>query len=479
MRIGVNVPSLNAYSNMKKAYNKLSIATNDLSSGIRLNSSKVDPAALAIANKMQMQHLGLVQASQNTSNGVSLVQTAEGALGQVEDMIQRIRELAVFAANDTNETDDREKMQGEINQLINEIDAISTRTEYNKIKVLNGEGERLIRAKDMNVLSLSEHTPYGDLKFTADSLATQAKYDTSTATSWTAADSIAYQGKTISVNGFSFTIEASDTPASINQKFLEAGAFTGVTFSNDLANDIPITEAISPVYGSKSELRITSTDNALLEKLGVVTSDGAIPPNYTHNITAGEDATITLDTTDSFTTNATYKADGNTITIRDSQGVEVRLKLDPNMATKPAPGAPVDMILTTKPGSLVIQIGPNKDMGMLLNIPKVNSETIGIERMDVLTSKSATNSIDIADEALSRISEIRSRLGAYQNRMEHAVASLDGTAVDTEMSLSRIRDTDMAKAMTEYSKNNVIYQAGNSILAQSNMRPQSILQLMQ
>ncbi len=275
MKINNNIQALNSYRNLYQNQFQTSKNLEKLSSGLRINRAADDAAGLAISEKMRSQIRGLKMAERNAMDGISLMQTSEGAMQEVHAMLQRMRELAVQAANDSNNPDDREQIDKEIKQLVEEIDSISEKTEFNTRKLLNG----------------------GD----------------------------------------------------------------------------------------------------------------------------GEGGAL----------------------------------------------------------ELILQIGPNSEQTVLLEIPKMDSEELGIDGISVTTNEEANEAIDAIDEAISKLSDARSKLGAVQNRLEHTINNLQVTHENLTASESRIRDADMALEMTEFTRNNILNQAATAMLAQANQLPQGVLQLLQ
>ncbi len=460
MRIGENIQALQAYNSMSQASRQINLASLRLSSGLKINSAADDAAGLAIANKLRLQVHGIEKASQNSSQGVSMIQTAEGAMTEIHNMLQRIRELAVKAANDTNEEPDRKKMQDEIDQLIEEINDIPQKTEYNKIKLLNGECDRIIRpSANVSVLRMSDTTPYGLLEFTVNTLGSPA---TVVAGPSLPLPNPALEGKTLQINGRNIEVSGTDTAAIIYNRIntaLNAEPSLQVSVTPGSGTNVLGTLA-SMESGSSQSLTITG-DPALLAHLG-------LSPVTTY----GTDATVSINSGfDPLT--ATYTTQGNRITITDRNNVEVCLDINPNTTAGSRQG------IFTQTGPLNLQVGANKNTNMYITIPKLNAETIEVSKANVNSRETASNTIGLVDKSIAIVSSVRSKLGAYQNRLEHTISNLDNAFIDSSQSLSRVEDTDMAMEMANYSKNNVVYQAGVAILAQANARPQSILQLLQ
>jgi flagellin len=451
MRIGANIPSLRAYAGMSAAYKNLSKSSARLSSGRRINSAADDPAGLSVSDKIRLQVGGLAQASRNASDAVALTQTADGALNEVSAMLQRIRELSVAAANDTNEQSDRQKIQGEIDALISEINDTPLRAEYNGIKIINGECDRIIDESGAESLRISDATPYGDVFFTVDQRALPAS---AVFTGGLMADPLpALTGKYFLVNGDAVNIAPGETKTSLIDKITALG---GLIVTEGAGFDV--FGAISTEAVGAGAILTIGGDAAVLAELGVYATE-----------TSGVNALIS--SVGGVLKNPVAYADGDRLTIRATGGAEITADITANNGETAT--------ITTERGAITIQAGPDKDMGVYMSIPRVNAETTEIEKAATLDSRQATDAILRADKAIGIVSETRARVGAYQNRLEHTINNLDNAYVNAAYALSRVRDADIAAEMGEYAKDSVIYQAGISMMAQSNARAQAVLQLLQ
>ena len=495
MRLGANIPSLLTQNSMSHALSRLTRSSQRLSSGLRINSAGDDPAGLAIANKIRLQVRGLERASQNASNGISMVQTAEGALNEVHNMLQRIRELSIAAATDTVEPDDRRKMQDEIDQLIMEINDIPRKTEFNRMRLLNGEADRILSSvqlnganagiNDIEILRIGNGIPYGEIEFTvieAESTATTATFTLAAITPPLFTPDLVPIPNPIpgqppimipntaelTLNGRSMIIQATDDQDAIEERLRSLAVQAGFDIDiNSATGDVTLT---ARELGSRDVI-FGSSNPALLESLGLTTTVGSVTTSNV-TVTLGFDREMEV-TAPPELVNADFTFEGDRVTVTMGNGQQIFFRIGENVVNGDT------FSLVTRRGPLTMQVGPNKNTGLHMTIPRVNARTIGIDRANVATREGATGAILFSDNAIAVVSQIRSRLGAYQNRLEHTVASVDVAHTNAAHSLSRIVDTDMAHEMTEYSKYNVIYQAGIAILAQSNARPQSLLQLLQ
>lgn len=374
MRINYNVSAMLSNNALSTNDDLLSKSLERLSSGLKINHAKDNPAGLAMSKRMNAQIEGLSVANQNASDGVSIIEIADGAMTEISEMLQRINELSVKAANGTMSDTDRATVQDEVKQLKEEITRISDVTEFNGQKLLNGEYD------------LKGYTNKQEVK----------------------------------VNYYS--------------------------------TDVPVKE-----YTIKS---IPLTKDA----------DG--------NIVLDGDVTFGDGFPDAKTLKTELKDD--LLTITGENGFEMRL--DVSGALTGAQTVTTIQNLTidaTGIGAMRLQIGANEHQVLEVNIPAVSLQNMGIENVDVSTAEGADDAIDRVDGAIKYVSSVRGRLGAFQNRLESTINSLDITSENMTSAYSRIMDVDMAEEMTSYTTYQILAQAGTSMLAQANERPSQVLQLLQ
>lgn len=455
MIINHNIAALNTYRQLSNNNTISQKSLEKLSSGLRINRAGDDAAGLAISEKMRGQIRGLEQASRNAQDGISLIQTAEGALNETHSILQRMRELAVQASNDTNTTIDRDEIQKEIDQLVSEIDRIGNNTEFNTKNLLNGgAGIRASITGDTNgavsVISGTSDTKAGEtIQLTAFTAATADNQATNSLAALTVAG-VLDNASTLTVNGTTFSFAAGTTVdqmvTSINN------ADIGVTAEN-ATNELKIT---SNVVGSASELTLSGTGDFR----------GFAAKNE------GADASVTFGGADAGTN---YVAIGNTFTIVDSGNNinGLQFKIDANKTfTNPT------TITVDQNNSLSLQIGANANQMMGITIGDMRASALGVDNIDVSSATNATSGITTINNAIETVSAERSKLGAYQNRLEHTINNLGTSAENLTASESRIRDVDMAKEMMEFTKMNILSQAAQAMLAQANQAPQGVLQLL-
>jgi len=450
---------------MQRADRGSAISTGRLSSGLKINRSSDDPAGMAISNKIWMQSGGTEQASRNSSNIMSMLHTADGALNEVHAMLGRIQTLTVQAANDTNVLEDKVMIQQEINQIISEINEISIKTEFNTMRLIGGEAGRLVFASaaqpNIHVISNSYNLPFGTFTFDIMALPTHTTLLTGAGDPLPNND---LHDQIITINGVQLHLHAQDDAASLRMKL--ADVLAASSFQLTSAPAPSLFGEIQAVYSGSRRVLDISGSPAVLAALGL---DGTPTP--------GTDAELDNfggifgpDSLGNITT--VYNSDGNLLNIVGPGGERIRLELRPGVTLGEAE-------ITTRPGPMLAQTGANFDTNFRMEIPRVNAIMLGIDRINVQSHDLGQEAIAISYAAITLASEVRARIGAYSNRLEHTISGLDIAAVDLQHALSRIRDTDMALEMAEYSKYQVVYQAGMAILAQANARPQQILQLIQ
>jgi flagellin len=373
MRINHNIAALNTYRQLGAANTAQSKSMEKLSSGLRINRAGDDAAGLAISEKMRGQIRGLEMGSKNAQDGISLIQTAEGALNETHSILQRMRELAVQSSNDTNTDTDRGEIQKEIEQLTDEIDRIANTTEFNTQKLLDG------------------------------SKATGVLIDAS--------------AEIFSQNSNSFSITSTVDNATVSGSgsyFLEVGSETATA----------------------GTFNYTLTEADGTETTGTIASSGTI---------VVDGVTLTA---------------ASTVKTGDTLGLNIS-----------------DDTATTE-GSIQMQIGANTGQLMSIDINNMSASGLKVDSIDVTTQGGAEATITAVEAALRNVSSERSKLGAFQNRLEHTINNLGTSAENLTAAESRIRDVDMAKEMMEQTKASILAQASQAMLAQANQQPQGVLQLL-
>ena len=499
-----NMQAANANRMLNVTTSAQSKSTEKLSSGYRINRAADDAAGLTISEKMRKQIRGLDQASTNAQDGVSSVQTAEGALTEVHSMLQRMNELATQAANGTNSKDsDRQAIQDEIDQLTTEIDRVSETTKFNETYLLKGEaGTKTInmKAHDAGLKGTLTDNGDGTATFVMDTL--------------NAGDKVSIGGKNYTIGGTSDDLESAfgKNGLDIDTKHQDISV-NGTTYKY-YADTVTTTDGNKITAGYYSADPSTLANQAAATATGVngkVTADlAALKTNAPagSTITVGT-KTVTLMKDDG--TKGGTASDGiddtDTTVISKKKAYELASKEllkanqigDTKGSAKVGVGNTATAIdLTNGTGTFQIQtgsaevanslafslhVGADADMTnkIQVNIDAMDSASLGIKGLNVKddSGNAATYAVDAISDAISKVSSQRSSLGAVQNRLEHTINNLDNVVENTTTAESRIRDTDMAEEMVNYSKNNILAQAGQSMLAQANQSNQGVLSLLQ
>lgn len=512
MKINYNLSAYVANAHLLQNEDRLTKSLERLSSGYKLNHASDDPAGVAIAAKMRTQIRGLERASQNSSDGISVLETAEGALQEVTSILQRMRELAVQAGNDTYAEEDREAMQKEIDALKEEINRVSTDTEFNKMTLLDGSLSSRVYAntRDVSLVEVSEEVAVGNYSMTLEGDAAHAVLAAQPAdlSNYEDANGVVQipEGK-ISINGVVITFKGNETQEEVYTMIRDAAERGEV---NVMATDMDITIdrtaaeiAANPQtegyvvandgFSFGDALVFVSRDTGSNEKVEIKFSDNNIAGFFgmtvDQNAAYGKDARISLDT-DDFSKQATVLADGESVTITDRQGFKMKFDIrvgsyaqelaDAQAADPAVTSVQKDIMLeVTDIGNMDLQVGANQFQTITIDIPCMSSAALRIDKVDVTTVFGTDKALIALDAAIARVSEVRSNMGAAENRLNYAVDSLSETTLNMNSALSRIEDVDMATEMSTYTQMNVLTQAATSVLAQANDIPQQTLQLLQ
>ena len=466
-------------------------STEKLSSGYKINRAADDAAGLTISEKMRKQIRGLDKASSNAQDGVSSVQTAEGALTEVHSMLQRMNELAVQAANGTNSKDtDRKAIQDEIDQLNTEIDRVAETTKFNEIYLLKGDdGEKTInmKAHDAGLKGTLTDNGDGTATFKMDELNV---------------------GDTVSIGGKQYTIGATkaDTDAAIDAANAKQAnpdvTVNGVTYkyvaakTADAGNNLGAVTAGYYVDGKydNTNNQATTPDKAALADIKALATGGTTITVDNKDYKVINDAVadgVDDNDTSVITKQKAYELAGKELLAANHIGdtenkATVKNSDDSDLAYNSGDGTfkiTVGQAKVANTLSFSLHVGADADMTnkITVDIDTMNSANLGIKGLNVTDKNgtAATYAIDAISDAISKVSSQRSALGAVQNRLEHTIDNLDNISENTSSAESRIRDTDMAKEMVNYSKNNILAQAGQSMLAQANQSNQGVLSLLQ
>ncbi len=419
MRINSNVAALNAWRNLTETNSNLDKSLERLSSGLRINKAADDAAGLAISEKMRAQINGLRTAQRNAQDGISLIQTAEGALSETHSILQRMRELAVQSSNDTYTASDRQELQKEVDQLASELTRIAADSEFNTQKLLNGtfEGTFHIGANEGQSINVA----FGDMR----AYALGATGDPTFATTTTLVDG---GDLNADIQDGTYSVRENDSG---NHEMVDAD---GLVVATSTDGGLVFTAA-------SGDDTITFTEGYV--KSGTITvAAGAVD---------ADSATVTNTGLEP----GTYTADVANDQLLDANG---------------------DVVATTTDDITYVNAAGDTVLEFLVAVTA--DKTVEVGGADITTQAQADRSLTSINGAIDDVSSERAKLGAYQNRLEHTIINLGTAAENLTSAESRIRDVDMALEMSNFTKHQILSQAGTAMLAQANMKPQSVLQLL-
>ena len=465
-----NLTAMNSNRMLGLTTNTQAKSTEKLSSGYKINRAADDAAGLSISEKMRKQIRGLTQASSNAQDGISAVQTAEGALNEVQDMLQRMNELAVKAANGTNSMDDRSYIQNEIDQLTTEIDRVAETTKFNETYLLKGNKQD---PKEFTASYQINKLKTGTDIFTADG--TKITTDTDLDAAITAGKDIYTAAPTHSA--------ASSTNTGLTLNYTGADLTTAKTLSYDGTN------------------WKDGANTADLVALGISITAGTAANGDKITISAATAGTKAAETDYTAAPGKLYDADGNKISANaldsyfdiDATTGDASLKTGKKLYTDAQGTTLLDAtdianyVATSqsKTATLTLKLHVGADATdnnqISVDIDAMSADGLGVKNLKVDGSDdtNAKNAIETIKAAIQTVSTQRSALGAAQNRLEHTINNLDNVVENTTSAESQIRDTDMATEMVKYSNNNILSQAGQAMLAQANQSNQGVLSLLQ
>lgn len=504
MRINYNVSAAIANKHLLGIEDNLSSAMERLSSGLKINHSKDNPAGMAISSKMQAQIDGLDRASQNASDGISVIQIADGALSETTSILQRMRELSVQGASDATMTPaDREAIQKEITSLKEEIDRISRDTEYNSKTLLDGSLDTRVYTQHATRIDISDHVEAGQYQLEITAAATRPGSVTAAGDFNDTTTQIRQSG-TLEINGSKVEISETDTLAEVYEKIRTAAETGEVTVERD-ATSGGLTFTAN-AYGKASQLKLSTNNADLATALGIAAANGndwiqsgnsyvygtaktdtngdpVLDANGNPVVVGpmGTDAEVSFKYTlpdltvvyyPGFSNTTTADCDGNKIMVSDLGGFSLTFLAEAGYT------GTIDFDVTDI-GTMTLHIGSNMDQNMDVRIQEVSCESLYIDDITVTTTNGASKALGQLDAAIAKVSDVRSKLGAYENRLEYSVDSLDAFEENMTGAMSRISDADMAEEMTNYTHLNVLNQAAISVLTQANDMPQQVLQILQ
>lgn len=471
--INTNVMSLNAQRNLSKSQNALSKSMNRLSSGLRINGAKDDAAGLAISDRMTAQIRGLNQAARNANDGISLAQTAEGALGESANILQRMRELAVQSANDTNSSDDRSSLQDEVTHLQAELDRIANTTTFNGRRILDGSftnGSFQVGANAGETISFSISSAKaasigGIAEGTGTEVANAAATDITITVGGGSATTIATSAN-FAVSG--------DTYRSSTSAYAKAAAINdaGIAGLSATANTSG-TQTMGAIGGSATDTyTLTVNGVSIYSGADVSTALTSTQVRDAINLKSNETGVIASESGGDITLTA---SDGRDIAIAESGTGFVAGTNGLSITGGDFEDTLRGTISLSATDTIAIG-GTQANIGF--TAAGVAKDTLGVNSIDISSKSGAETAMKRVDSALASIDSIRGGLGAVQNRFESTISNLQNVSENLSAARSRILDADIAEETSAMTKNNILQQAGVSILAQANQAPQLALSLL-
>ncbi len=503
LAVNTNLLALNGQRNLNRSAMGVSSALQRLSSGLRINSAKDDAAGLAISSRMTSQVRGLNQAIRNANDGISVAQVAEGALQEVTNSLQRMRELAVQSANDTNSSSDRASLQAEVAQLQSEITRIADTTEFNGTKVLDGTftnakfqvGFRANQTINISIGNTAANT-IGNNKVTGDSnnssginSATAAAANVNGGSGSTVTTNNRVTAQTLTISGSlgqdTVVLTAGETAKDIATGINDKTSTTGVTATAKTV------ATLSSISTGATTFKIAGDDGTLVSISAATTGSGT-----------GLDPLVQAINDASSTTGITAERSGNSITLTNSNGADIAIQDvliagsgtlkftgDNSADTGQTLGGATDTDSAVVGGTVTLQSEKSFSVsssvadsaGSLVAASAntaVGSTLSKVSDINVGTQAGANAALDVIDGALSFVNSVRGDLGAIQNRFTSTIANLQNVTENVSAARSRIQDADFAQETSNLTKNQILQQAGISVLAQANQLPSTVLKLL-
>ncbi len=531
-----NLTAMNTNRQLGISTSALAKSTEKLSSGYRINRAADDAAGLAISEKMRSQIRGLNQASTNAQDGISLIQTAEGALQESHSILQRMRELTIQAANGTETDEDRGNIQDEISQLQSELDRISETTEFNTMKLLDGSlsgggsttaagpkfgvyddglqgfvsssiagakinvvttaelgGESAVWEKDGKTLELHLHNGSTYTEEELDTLIKNAKWEDSDG---------GLQAPEIELNLLNGTYTAATSTGDATVAGVKASGTATVGTAGTDTVGVKSIDITANKYGEDNNVKIYISFDKEAGAESCESNTAAVYNATTGKLTTAKEFELHLSTGKEYSEgdiekllaeagfSATVefdKASGNNpdepntlMAYKNTVTATVTLKSGAGLGDSDAYLGQKNYDVAANGEGMTLQVGANYGQTMSFGISDMSSKALGVDgtKVNCSTQKGAQNSIENIDGAIASVSKQRSLLGAIQNRLEHTISNLDNTAENLQSAESSIRDVDMASEMVTFSKNNILQQAAQSMLAQANQSNQGVLSLL-
>nr|WP_028585508.1 flagellin [Desulfogranum mediterraneum] len=506
LSINTNVASLNAQRNLGATQNNLNKSMQRLSSGLRINSAKDDAAGLAISDRMTSQIRGLNQAARNANDGISLAQTAEGAMQESTNILQRMRELSVQSANASNSADDRSALQAEVNQLQQEMDRISSATTFNGLNILDGtfsNQEFQVGANANQTISVSigsmNSTDLGRHALEGSSSADATGAGAATAIAANVSGGNGIKAQTLDVAGYKGSVQIASgatgiadgsTAKDVADLVNAQTANTGVSATARSEATVVASHAgtISFDIGSDTNMQTVSasiTDKTDLKDLVAAINDVSGKTGITAELSTGGMTLTQAEGKDIMIEDAVNSAGaGSTLTVTGQSGAAAALDTDSGGTGNDSTVVAGNVEFSSR-SSFSVASGVTSALGAVVDDGAAGaagdilaSTSESVNEVDISDVAGAQDAIDVIDKALSTIDSERGDLGAIQNRFESTIANLQNISENISAARSRILDADIAQETSNMTKQNILQQAGVSILAQANQAPQLALSLL-
>jgi len=492
--INTNIASLNAQRNLTTSHASLSTSLQRLSSGLRINSARDDAAGLAISERLSSQIGGLNQAVRNANDGISLAQTAEGALQQIGSNLQRIRDLAVQSANGTNSVSDRAALNNEASQLISEINRVASATNFNGVNLLDGSFTAQTFQVGANGTANDQITISSISSARANALGVGSSSGYSATVAGSAVSSAALTTGSLSINGFQVGASTADGVSFTNSSasgIAKANAINAISGSTGVTATVGTTTVTGTTVTSSNaiaagDIQINGVDIGALSATTSGAARGAQVAAAVNAISTQTGVTATFDTTTGAV--ALSAADGRNITVTASSNAAASSTNTGITATTGASTTSTSSLTLNSTSSAGITITDGNGAGTTAaglvgtGTGGFTAATVtvgaGVSSLDLSTASGATSALATIDAALQSINTSRASLGAFQNRFSSAVSSLQTTSENLSASRSRIRDADFAQETANLTRGQVLQQAGTAILARANALPQGVLALL-
>jgi len=483
--INTNISSIQAQNSLRTTQMNQSTAMERLASGVRINNAKDDAAGLAISTRMTANIRGLAAAVRNANDGISLTQTAEGSLGQIGDSLQRIRELAVQAANTGNNASDRAAMNNEAKQLVAEIDRVASNTTFNNINLLDGTfTNQDLQVGAGNTANDRLTISIGNAKSATLGVGASSSYSATKAGAGVVTADALTAGA-LSINGYQVGASVSDGVSFANAAasgIAKAAAINAVSGQTGVSATVSATTKVGAASANftatvAGDVKINGVDIGAIEAATAAPDRGTQTAAAVNAKSSQTGVTATVDAAGIVTLTA---ADGRNITVFTTANGGAKTRL--TAAGGGTEQATSTLTLSSNSSAGITVAGGDTGLAAVnMNstvVPAITTTGAGVSSLDLSTAAGAQTALATLDKAINTITDSRAAMGAYQNRLNASISNLETASLNLQASRSRIMDTDYAKESTNLAKSQIIAQAATAMLAQANQSQQSVLALL-